>query len=257
MLMTAVLWGLFVLGEVVPGSSSHPCDIAAPGTKVCDPDTGGRQYFLCRGNGIMYRFICPNQLVFDNSKQTCDWDLNVPCTTVGVGPKPTHTIQTTTTTTTTSTPVTSAGAAGAPRSNVKVLGGKTATALERSQSLVPHSGSHPCDKAEPNTKVCDPATGGRHYYLCRAAGIKYKFVCPDSLVFDNRKQACDWDYKTRCTAENGPKPATTSISTTTTTKKTAARVVAAAFAGLFLSSDYYAGGQNMAAFCGSRLISIN
>ena len=221
-----MLW-CFAFAELVPRSIPHPCDKVSPGRKVCNPVTGGRRYFLCRGNGLKLEFACPNRLVFDNNKQACDWDYRTRCAAKGVAPKPTIT-------TTVADAGDAAAVASVPRSRVTVRRQKT-TDLSTSRWFVSYSGSHPCDKATPNSKVCDPATGGRHYYLCGSGGIRYEFVCPNRLVFDNQKQACAWDDKTQCTAKGAaPEPVTTSITTTTTTTTTAT-VVAAAFVGISLS----------------------
>ena len=198
--------------SLTPPSSSHPCDTVTPNTKVCDPSTGGRHYFLCGDNGIKHRFLCPTDLVFDDNKQVCKWDYKRPCTADSNAPEP----ATTTSTTATIAPG-AAAVAGDSRGKVKV-GGQELTAWVTSLSLAPRSGSHPCDTATPNTKVCDPSTGGRHYFLCGDDGVKYRILCPTDLVFDDEKQVCTWDYKRRCTADsNATQPATTTSTTTTTT----------------------------------------
>ncbi|OQV21625.1 hypothetical protein BV898_04525 [Hypsibius exemplaris] len=41
----------------------------------------------------------------------------------------------------------------------------------------------------------DQTRGGRIFYLCHADGIKYQYVCPSNLVFNEQTSVCDWpDY---------------------------------------------------------------
>lgn len=65
----------FILTLLTGSSDSHPCDTAPPNTYVCDSARKGYFFYLCLADGRRFEYSCPRGLVFDNARQSCDWDV--------------------------------------------------------------------------------------------------------------------------------------------------------------------------------------
>ncbi|KAL5018332.1 hypothetical protein ScPMuIL_004054 [Solemya velum] len=85
-------------------------------------------------------------------------------------------------------------------------------------------------KSTPNSPSCQPGqdyipstTSCRIFYRC-SNGVLHKFVCNSKLVFNQKKQHCDWPSNYKCTIGQGAGPTVAVVPTPITTTPTITKI---------------------------------
>ncbi len=237
---TQTLNKLISLSSVI--SSTFDCTGKKNNFFYKDPENA-HYYFECVG-GKAVNFTCPEDLVFDDTKQVCDYPKDSNGTTLA------HTTQTvaptkkaTTAAPATTAPPTTAPPTTAPPTTKATTAAPTTKAPTAAPTTAPTT-HNPITTAglttkptatastqKPTTdaiaaKECAGKPDGFHrdpkddhkYFEC-AGGRGFQFVCPENLVFNEISKACDYSIT--------PDPKATTTAQTTAAKTTAAQTTAA------------------------------